>query len=470
MSIDLVEQNAFARINEVKQIVGKEHVITGEFLRDRYSHIWTMGEGLRVKAVILPKTTEEISLICKLCYEEAQPILVYGGLTNLVGATRPNGDEVVISLERLNEIEDVNIDSKTMLVQAGVILENIHEKAAEYNLMFPLSFGAKGSAQIGGCISTNAGGVHVLKFGMTRNLVLGIEAVLPDGTIINSLKEIVKDNTGIDLKQLFIGTEGILGIVTRATLSLYEAPKKLTAVYVAIDSFENVLNFKRLLQASFGSRLSAFELMFKNVYQELTGEHTVWKPPIEYGANYYMLFELMEESSIISDNTELENFLEDCFVKNVITNATFSYSNSEFKMFWNIREDVSILSDRHPYSQHFDISIPVGEMDTYLHETKAKLLEVDGVEDCFVFGHLADGNMHFVVGKTSEDQELKDEINDIVYTPIRSLHGSISAEHGIGLDKKKYLPLSRSVEEISLMQKIKSVIDDKGILNPGRVL
>ena len=212
-----------------------DQILGPDDLSQRYHHIWHMDISLKALCVLLPETTQQVSDIMKVCYEKELPVVVHGGLTNLVGSTETNGDEVVLSTERLNNIEEVDTASRTMTVQAGVILENIHDAATGKNLLFPLNFGAKGSAQIGGVISTNAGGLRVLKYGMTRQLVLGLEAITSDGTIISSMKKIIKDNSAYDLKQLFIGSEGTLGIITRAILKLEEAPQSRNAAYALMS-------------------------------------------------------------------------------------------------------------------------------------------------------------------------------------------------------------------------------------------
>jgi FAD/FMN-containing dehydrogenases len=225
-------------INELKEKIGAEKVLTGESVKERYFHVWQMDESLNAKAVLLPKTTQEVSDILKICHAHKQSVVVHGGLTNLVGSTETEGNEIVISTEKMNAIEEVDEQSRTMTVQAGVILEAVQNAAKEKELLFPLNFGAKGSAQMGGVISTNAGGLRVFRYGMTRNLVLGLEAVLADGTIISSIKKIIKDNSAYDLKQLFIGSEGTLGIITKAVLKLVEAPKSRNSAFVGFNDYE----------------------------------------------------------------------------------------------------------------------------------------------------------------------------------------------------------------------------------------
>jgi len=234
-------------IDSFVQILGSQNVLIKDDLKSKYVHIWKMNDGLDALAYLTPHTTREISEICKLCSECDQPIIVYGGLTNLVGSTETRGDEVIISMEKMNAIKEVDTINRTITVQAGVILENAQIKAKDNDLLLPLNFGAKGSAQIGGIISTNAGGLRVLRYGMTRNLVLGLEAVKMDGTIISSMKKITKDNSAYDIKQLFIGSEGTLGIITKAILKLTELPKSRNSAFLAFNSFEKVCDFLKYI-------------------------------------------------------------------------------------------------------------------------------------------------------------------------------------------------------------------------------
>ncbi len=456
-------------LDELEELLGSDNVLQNETLEGRYAHIWTMNHSLNVKAMVLPSTTEEVAEVCKLCYKHNQKVVVFGGLTNLVGGTETNRGDLVISMEKLNTIEQVNLDTRTMTVQSGVILEAIHNEAASYELQFPLSFGAKGSCQIGGCISTNAGGLRVLRYGMTRQQILGLEVVLPDGTIISSLKEIVKDNSGIDLKHLFIGSEGTLGIVTKAVLQLREAHLTQNTAYVAMDSFTKVIEFLRFMERGCGGALSAFELLWPETYATLTGDETVWNAPIPQGYSYYVLIDILG-ADIGGDKLLLQRLLEEAIAKELIVDGSMAHSDSDIQWFWNLREDVSILSKKYKYNQHFDISLPISSMSDYLSGVRKRLLELSYVNECFVFGHVADGNMHLVVGKENREVSCTREINSIVYSPLTGLKGSVSAEHGIGIHKKEYLSVSRTEEEITLMKLLKRTIDPKNLLNSGRII
>ena len=456
-------------IQKLKEAIGDEKVLTGQDVKDRHYHIWHMGEGLNAQAVLLPSTTNEVSEICKLCHEHNQEVIVFGGLTNLVGSTETKGHEIIISMERLNEIEETDALSRTMTVQSGVILENIHIEASKHNLLFPLNFGARGTAQVGGCISTNAGGLRVLRFGMTRALILGLEAVLMDGTIISSMKKIVKDNSAYDLKQMFIGSEGTLGIVTKAVIKLIEAPKSRNSAFLAFDSYDKVVSFLKFIDQELAGALSGFEVIWRKTYETMTGPSAHNKPPLPHGHKYYVLVESLGANQE-KDREQLQSIVEQTIINENAADAVMAFTESDLNWFWKIREDVKVLAEQGKYDQHFDVSAPINEMGAYVDAAEEKINALDQVVAAFPFGHLADGNIHFIVAKESADEDLKNEINDIVYNPLTALGGSVSAEHGIGLHKKKYLALCRNPAEIAMMKNLKKSLDPKGILNPGKVL
>lgn len=456
-------------LQELKEILGEKAVLSGDSLNDRYEHIWQMHQKLKAFALVLPQSTEELSRIMKLCHLHKQQVVIHGGLTNLVGSTRTQEHELVISLERMNKIEEIDTQGRTMRVQAGVILQNIHEAAAAKDLLFPLNFGAKGSAQIGGVVSTNAGGLRVFRFGMTRQLILGLEAVLADGTIVSSLKSIIKDNSAYDIKHLFIGSEGSLGIVTRVVLRLIERPRSRCSAFVGIESYGKVLEVLKYIDKNSSGKLSGYELIWNTSFRALTGEHTQVRAPLPYDYKYYVLLELLG-SDQEEDQRLLERLLEDALSAGLIQDAAIAFTQSDLMWFWKIREDVHSLVQLCTYDQHFDISLPLVHIGEYVRKTVDSLESVDQVEKAFAFGHIADGNIHFIVGKKDDSIELREIINEIVYSPLKDLNGSVSAEHGIGEDKKAWLHLCRSEAEIGVMKKLKRSLDPFNLLNRGKVL
>ncbi len=455
-------------ISGLREILESNQILLGEDVKSRFSHIWKTDEPLQALAVTFPKNTKEVSEIVSLCNKFDQKIIVHGGLTNLVGGTETKIDELVISLEKMNSIEEIDPQSKTITTQSGVIIENLINAAADKDLLLPLNFGAKGSAQIGGAVSANAGGLRVFRYGMTRQMVLGIEAVLPDGKIISSLKKIIKDNSGYDLKQLFIGSEGTLGIVTKVVLRLQESPKSRSSAFVALNSYEKVVELLKYLEKELSGSLSGFELIWNSTYRAMTESSDLIKP-IEYNYNYYVFIESLG-SQAKKDYELLESHIESALKNEIIEDAVMARTEKELNQIWQIREDVSILASKAKYDQHFDISIPIPKIGEIIDSITKKLKTVDSVKTIFPFGHVADGNIHFIIGRDKDDLKTIDLINSIVYSPLKKLNGSLSAEHGIGLHKKGYLKTSRSEEEIELMKNIKKLFDPKNILNPGRII
>ncbi len=456
-------------VNELIGQIGRDRVLTGSSLDEKYEHIWRMDQPLTAKAMVIPRSTEEVSAAMKICHQYNQPVSLFGGLTNLTGATEVSKEEVVISLEKLNKIIDVDEQARTMTVESGVILERIQQTAKDKELLFPLNFGAKGSAQIGGVISTNAGGLRVLRFGMTRHLVLGLEVVLADGTILTSLKKIIKDNAGYDLKQLFIGSEGTLGIVTKAVLRLHELPKSRVSAFIGVNGYDKVTELLKYMDKGFAGLLSGFELIWQGCYRAMTAPNTTANQPLPPDYEYYVLVEGLG-SDQEKDQAKLESLLEHALESEMIEDAVMAYTESDMTWFWTIREDVHAFVSKYEHQQHFDISMPIASIGEVIDQVTQQLESLDGVLASFNFGHVADSNIHILVGKASDDDHLTEEINQIVYGPLLELGGSVSAEHGIGHHKKSYLSMCRTQEEIALMNTLKKALDPKQILNRGRVL
>ena len=456
-------------IIKLRDVLDIDSIISGSKLQQRYHHIWKMDEPLQAIALLLPKNTKEVSRIMNLCYENNQEVIIHGGLTNLVGGTETKKNQLVISLEKMNTIEEIDEKSRTITSQSGAIIENLINSVAEKNLLLPLNFGAKGSAQIGGAISTNAGGLRVFKYGMIRQMVLGLEVVLPDGTIISSLKKIIKDNSGYDLKQFFIGSEGTLGIVTKVILRLYEAPSSRSSAIVGINNYENVINLLKFLEKGLAGALSGFELMWKETYITMTKKTSSLFPPISQDFKYYVFIETLG-SQKEEDYLRLERLIEESIENKIIMDASIAQSERELNNLWQIREDVSVLDFNANYSQHFDISLPIPKIGKLISEISNNLKKLSFVENIYIFGHVADGNIHFIIGKNNNKIKCVNQINEIVYAPLKENNGSLSDEHGIGLHKKKYLNTTRSESEIILMKKIKKLFDPKSILNPRRII
>jgi len=456
-------------INLFEEILDTSYILSGDELKSRFYHIWKTDISLESLCLLLPKSSEEISAIVKICNDNNQEIIVHGGLTNLVGSTISNRSQVVISLERMNKIIEIDEQGKTITCESGAIIEDIINAVKDKDLLLPLNFGARGSAQIGGAVSTNAGGLRVFKYGMTRNLVMGIEAILPDGTIISSLKKLMKDNSGYDLKQLFIGSEGTLGIVTKVVLRLYRLPKTRYTSLAVTNNYQNVLNLLKIMEDKISSSLTGFELLWNETYKKMVDDKTLYNMYLPDNFKYYVFIEYMG-GDFENDYNDFESVVLDCVDKGLIDDAVIGKDDKEQVNIWGIREDVAVLADEREFDQQFDISIPVALIGEVIDKISKELKDCEGVKTIYPFGHVADGNIHFIIGKDSDNDDLKSKINDIIYNNTKLVDGSISAEHGIGLDKKKYLIKSRSEDEIELMRLIKKSIDPKNILNPGRVI
>jgi len=449
-------------IETLRASLGPDAVLIGDDVSSRQSGIWRQ-DTIKAGAIIRPVTTKQVSDALAICNEAKQSVVAHGGLTGLAKSAITEPKDIVLSLERMSEIEEINVLDRTMVVQSGVILQTLQEKAEEKGLMFPLDLGARGSCTIGGNISTNAGGNRVVRYGMTRDMVLGLEAVLADGTIVSSMNQMIKNNAGYDVKQLFIGTEGSIGIVTRAVLRLRELPRNRSTFLVAVEEFEKLSLFLKFIDASLAGSLSAFEVMWNNFYTLVTTAPANNSPPLSQDHPYYVLVE-----SIGSDDSLIESSLASAYEQNLITDAVVSKSETQRTQLWNIRDSVEECLRFKP-SYTFDVSMRISKMESYVKEINAKLSEKFGSYTNFTFGHMADGNLHLVISTGKGGPDVRAAVEKCVYEPLVAIDGSVSAEHGVGLEKKPYLSLSRSSEEIDLMRRLKSSLDPNGILNPGKI-
>ena len=448
-------------IETLHALLGDKGVLTGEALAEKLIPHGTPA------ALVRPQTTAELAQVVKLCQEAGQGIVPYGGLTGLVEATTSDQSEVAISLERMNQIEEIDVESRTMTVQAGVPLQVVQEEADKADLLFPLDIGARGSATIGGNVSTNAGGNRVIRYGMMRDQILGMEVVLADGTVVTSMNKIIKNNTGYDLKHLFVGAEGTLGIVTRIVLRLRPKPKSQQMAFVAVNTFSQVTRVLNLLDGALGGSLSAFEVLWKDYYKLVTSPPAEGRPPLAHDYEYYILVEALGGDSQ-SDEERFLNVLTQAMEEGTIIDAVVAQNQGERNAMWAIRDDVGQVAQNWPIFA-FDISVPLNNMESYLIALRAELDDRWQDNTCMVFGHLGDGNLHIIVGMGESSAEAKKAVEEVVYQGLPERGGSVSAEHGIGVQKKAYLGMSRNADEIALMQMMKTALDPKGILNPGKI-
>ena len=425
-------------------------------------------ETMNAAALARPKTTEQVSAILRYCNDAGLKVVTHGGLTGLVRGAEAGPSDVVLSLERMRTIEDIDPQQRTATVQSGVVLQTLQEQADEHGLNFPLDLGGRGSATVGGNASTNAGGNRVIRYGMMRDMVLGLEAVLADGTIVSSMSPLIKNNTGYDLKQLFIGAEGTLGVITRMVLRLREKAVSNNVAFVAADRFSGVTGLLRHMDRALGGTLSAFEVMWQPFYRLVTTPPAAGRPPVSQDHPFYVLIEALG-SDRDADAQRFNAALETAMEEGLIVDAVVARSEAECRAIWALRDDVGqVRRDGAPVV--FDISLPIVEMERFTENLRDALPGAIGEHKLWIFGHLGDGNLHVIVQVKHEDyRTAKPKIEELVYGPLKSCRGSISAEHGVGLEKKKWLSISRSDAEVAVMRAIKTALDPKGTLNPGKI-
>lgn len=450
-------------IEALTSIVGAKGILLGTDVSDRPNASMGMGSCV-AKAIVRPKSTQELSQVMKCCHEQGQVVVPWGGLTGLVNGITCTSDDIAISLERMRTIERIDAEAGTMTVQAGAVLQNIQEAAKEAGWQYAIDFGARGTANIGGTISTNAGGNSVVRYGMTREQVLGLEAVLADGTVISSMNEMLKNNSGYDLKQLFIGSEGTLGIVTRAVLRLRPAPSTVQTAFLAMNTFEDVAKVLRRVGVDFEGKLSSFEVMWQNYYHlmvEKTGRHQAFLPT---NYPYYVLLET-EGSDQSREEALFTSVLGSLIEEGLVADAVIAQSSKQAQQLWEMRDDIEAIISTIMPGVAFDISLPIREMESYIIDLTEKIASKFTTANLVSFGHVGDGNIHLCIGPIDD----KHAVETLVYQALGDINGAISAEHGIGLEKREFLSHSRSVDEIALMRTIKKALDPKNILNPGKV-
>lgn len=415
-----------------------------------------------------PTRTEEIATAMRICAEHGVPVVPQGGLTGLCGGARPIAGGVALSLERMAGVEEIDPASATMTVWAGTPLELVQRAAEEADFFVPLDLGARGSCAIGGNVSTNAGGNRVIRYGMARDMVLGIEVVLPDGSVITSLNKMIKNNAGYDLKHLFIGSEGTLGIVTRLVLRLWPKPRCTMAALCALPSYDAVVTLLGAARRGLGPLLSAFEAMWPD-YWDTVGAMPGIRLPLPIGHAAYVLVEAQGTDEAI-DPPRFEAWLERQAEAGLLADAVVAQSVADVKAFWGVRDACAEFTRFLGPHEPFDIGLPVASMDRFVRACHAALAERLPGAFALFYGHVGDGNLHIVSGLPGASPQPKAAIEEIVYGLVREFGGTVSAEHGIGLTKRKWLDYVRSDVEIALMRRLKAALDPQNLLNPGKVI
>jgi len=468
-----------SQLDGLTEIVGPQHVLTGDAAqtylvdwRDRYR-----GAAL---AVVRPGSPQEVAKVVKWCLANQVPLVPQGGNTGLCGGATPDGDgsAVVLLLTRLNKVRSIDLDNDTIVVEAGCVLQSVQEAATENGRLFPLSLAAEGSCTIGGNLATNAGGTQVLRYGNARDLTLGLEVVTAQGEIWNGLRGLRKDNTGYDLRNLYIGSEGTLGIITAATLKLYPQPVARQTALVTLASIPDAIKLLNAARAGFGAALTGFELIAGNCLQGVVECYPDQRIPFEgdsANSPWFALLELSDSESEAHARERFEAVLGDAIEQGWVTDAVIAENLSQSFDLWHLRESIPLAERAFGKGIKHDVSIPVSNMATFVSTTNALLQEHFPGITHVIFGHLGDGNLHYNVAtgtKWSEARLLaeQDAIYKLVHDSVHRFGGSISAEHGVGQLKRDLLPDYKDPVELELMRTLKRALDPAGIMNPGKVV
>lgn len=433
-----------------------------------YGRDWTTYYDIKAKAIVFPEKTEEVVALVKWARATKTALVPSGGRTGLSGAAVATNNEVVVSFERMNKIRDFNDFDQTVVVEPGVVTEQLQNFAAEKGYIYPVDFAARGSSQIGGNIATNAGGIKVVRYGMTREWVLGLKVVTGAGEVLELNKGLIKNATGFDLRQLFVGSEGVLGFVVEATMKLTPTPPRAQVLMLGLTGLETLMPVFGLLKK--GLNLTAFE-MFSRQSLDIVMEHHVLPDPLGENCPYYVVAEF-ESPSEESEGRALELF-EKGVEEGWIKDGALSQSNEQAKTFWKYREDISeSLAKFSPYKN--DISVKTSEVPSCLTQLDLLLKQAYPTWRVIWFGHIGDGNLHINILRPdgmSKEEFVKEcqKVDVLVFETVRNHQGAISAEHGVGLSKKPFLNFTRSEAEIQLMRQIKTVFDPDNIMNPGKV-
>lgn len=454
---------ATALLDHLRSSNGDLDLITDPSLMTRYLTDATRVAGALPRFVARPRTTQAVSQILRICHAADQPIVVQGGLTGLSGGARPKEGEAVISLENMSCLAPVDPIAATVVVDAGTALQAVQDAADDAGLYFGVDIGARGSATIGGLVSTNAGGIRVLRYDMMRAHVLGVEAVLSDGTILSSLRGLMKDNSGPNLNHLFIGSEGLYGVVTKVCLRLSAKPTSERNALCAVPSITAALALLQRLRSALGPRLTAFEGIFAPVYAGVANMLGS-KAPLSAGAPLYILTEVQFFGDEVAESL-FETVLMQSYEEGLCEDIVISQSGRDFATIWSVRESCNEYTFSLGKLVGHDVSIPLATLSRFSQEAEFVLATTDPEAKAYVFGHLGDGNLHYVV-KT----ECRERVSPALYELAARCGGSVTAEHGVGHDKREYLSLVRSPAELSTIRSLKMALDPKSILNRNRVI
>ena len=468
-----------SRLDELVGLLGQPNVLTGP---DAESYLvdWRGRYTGRALAVVRPGSVHEVSAVMKWCSEHRVPVVPQGGNTGLCGGATPDstGTAVVMSLGRLNRIRAIDTDNDTLVAEAGCILQNIQQAAKEADRLFPLSLAAEGSCTIGGNLATNAGGTQVLRYGNARDLVLGLEVVLPDGRVMHGLRGLRKDNTGYDLRNLFIGSEGTLGVITAATLKVYPLPVAQCTALVGLAGIHSAVSLLSVARKGFGPSLTGFELIAGNCLQAVTQCFPQQRMPFEGDSAslpWYALLELSDSESVEHARERFETIVGESIEAGLVLDAVIAENIAQSKALWHLRESIPLAEKMLGKSIKHDVSVPVSRTAEFVETTNRAIQDRFPGLQHIIFGHLGDGNLHYNITRGADLTEdgllaLQDQVYQVVHDSVFSFGGSISAEHGVGQLKKDVLPAYKDPVEMALMKDIKGLLDPLGIMNPGKVV
>ena len=448
-------------IEALRQIVGNSHVLTAPEDTKPYFTDWRRQYSAAAECVVRPGATEELARVVALCARHGVAIVPQGGNTGLVGGSVPTGTrrEIVLSLGRMNRIRELDPLNDTMTVEAGCVLAAVQRAAQDAGRFFPLSLAAEGSCQIGGNLSTNAGGVNVLRYGNAREQVLGLEVVLPDGRVWDGLRALRKDNTGYDLKHLFLGAEGTLGVITAAVLRLYPLPSARATAWIAVDSPREAVELLAGLRGRVGDRVSAFELVSRTCLEAVLAHAPGTRDPLPQPHPWYVLTDITDSGPTEALRTLVESALQE-------KEAVLAQSEEQSRQLWRIRE--SIPEAQFSNVKH-DISVAVSRTPEFIERAGRALQSAFPGAQPYVFGHVGDGNLHYNIGPDTLLAQ-RETVSRVVYEIVDALGGSISAEHGLGQLKREAIREHKQPIELELMRALKRTLDPKGLMNPGKVI
>lgn len=449
-------------LSQLRQRLDPGALLAGEAVDARYGDDLSGMPGVVPELVLRPRDTAGVAEAMKACAAAGQKLVVQGGRTGLCGGARALPGEVVLSLERMTRVERVEPMAATVVAEAGAPLQAVQEAADAAGLCFGVDIGARGTATIGGNVATNAGGIRVLRYGTFRAQVLGLEAVLADGSVLSSMKGLAKDNSGYDLAHLFVGSEGTLGVVTRACLRLHPKPATQAAAWCAMPSLDAALALLRLLRARLGNLLGGFEILFEPLVGDMAAGLGI-APPLPLASPVHVLTDIQGLASG-ADEEAFSAVLAEALEAGLARDVVLSQSQREYQSLWALRDDCNRYLFSLPPMVGLDVSVPLPRMAAFLAEAEGKARRIDPACLIYVFGHLGDGNLHYMVATESPEAVTK-----ALFECLAGHGGAITAEHGVGLDKKAYLPLVRSPAEIAAMRRLKAAFDPGNILNPGRV-